>query len=146
MAESKSVCICNFDRQCQNCPPEEVDQHCHHQQIKVESQDFPGGPVFMTLCSQCRGTGSIPGRGTKISRAARGQKIRSSVNFPTDEADDASPSSVTSYCLPNHKYEFQLQLIIVCIVTFLTVGKQLSITMCISKVRAKKTAVVAENG
>lgn len=27
---------------------------------------FPGGPVVKTLCFHCRGTGSIPGQGTKI--------------------------------------------------------------------------------
>ena len=27
--------------------------------------DFPGGPVVKTLCFQCRGLGSIPGRGTE---------------------------------------------------------------------------------
>ena len=31
--------------------------------------DFPGGPVVKTLCFQCRGAGSIPGRGTKIPHA-----------------------------------------------------------------------------
>ena len=30
-------------------------------------RDFPGGPVFKTPCSQCRGTCSIPGQGTEIS-------------------------------------------------------------------------------
>ena len=37
--------------------------------------DFPGGPVVRTLCFHCRGTVSIPGRGTKIPRGAqRSQK------------------------------------------------------------------------
>ena len=27
--------------------------------------DSPGDPVAKTLCSQCRGTGSIPGRGAR---------------------------------------------------------------------------------
>lgn len=41
----------------------------------VESNwwDFPGGSVFKTLCSQSRGTGSIPSRGTKISHAEPAQ-------------------------------------------------------------------------
>ena len=30
------------------------------------SQDFLGGPVAKTPCSQCRGTGLISGQGTKI--------------------------------------------------------------------------------
>ena len=33
---------------------------------KKDSQAFPGGPVVKTLCPQCRGCGSIPGRGTMI--------------------------------------------------------------------------------
>ena len=37
--------------------------------------DFPGGPVFETLCFYCRGHGSIPGWGIKIPHAMqRGQK------------------------------------------------------------------------
>ena len=32
--------------------------------------DFAGGPVAMTLCSQCRGPGFNPWPGTKISHAA----------------------------------------------------------------------------
>ena len=42
------------------------------------SWDFPGGLVVKTLCFHCRGgTGSIPGRGTKIPQAARrGQKVK----------------------------------------------------------------------
>ena len=27
--------------------------------------DFPGGPVAKTLCSQCKGLGSIPGQGAR---------------------------------------------------------------------------------
>ena len=27
-----------------------------------KGRDFPGNPVVKTLCSQCRGTGSIPGQ------------------------------------------------------------------------------------
>ena len=33
--------------------------------IRRTFQDFPGGPVAKTLCSQCRGPGSIPGQGTR---------------------------------------------------------------------------------
>ena len=37
--------------------------------LKLSIWDFPGGPVAKTLCSQCRGHGSIPGQGTKIPYA-----------------------------------------------------------------------------
>ena len=33
--------------------------------IKTESWDFPGGSVAGTLCSGCRGPGSVPGQGTE---------------------------------------------------------------------------------
>ena len=33
--------------------------------LKMSGKDFPNGPVVKTLCSQCRGLGSIPGRGTR---------------------------------------------------------------------------------
>ena len=29
-------------------------------------RDFPGGPIAKTLSSQCRGSGSIPGQGTRL--------------------------------------------------------------------------------
>ena len=32
-------------------------------------RDFPGGAVVKTLCSQYRGTGLIPGQGTKMPHA-----------------------------------------------------------------------------
>ena len=32
-------------------------------------RDFPGGPVVKTLRFHCRGTGLIPGQGTKIPHA-----------------------------------------------------------------------------
>ena len=32
-------------------------------------RDFPGGPVAKTPSFQCRGTGSVPGHGTKILHA-----------------------------------------------------------------------------
>ena len=31
----------------------------------VNSRDFPGSPVVKILCFHCRGTGLIPGQGTK---------------------------------------------------------------------------------
>ena len=31
---------------------------------KISLRAFPGGPVAKTLCSECRGSGSIPGQGT----------------------------------------------------------------------------------
>ena len=36
---------------------------------------FPGGPVVGTLCFHCWGPGSIPGQGTKISKAWWGLKM-----------------------------------------------------------------------
>ena len=36
---------------------------------RVKSRDFPGSPVVKTLHSQCRGTGLIPGPGTKTRHA-----------------------------------------------------------------------------
>ena len=36
-----------------------------HWIIKKQERDFPGGPVAKTLCSLCRGLGSIPGKGTR---------------------------------------------------------------------------------
>ena len=37
--------------------------------------DFPGSPVVMTPCFQCRGMSSIPGQGTKIPHYSwHGQK------------------------------------------------------------------------
>ena len=33
--------------------------------VKLIHGDFPGGPVGKTPCSQCRGLGSISGRGTR---------------------------------------------------------------------------------
>ena len=41
-----------------------------------EATDFPGSPVVKTVLFQCRVTGSIPGRGTKIWRTMwHGQSI-----------------------------------------------------------------------
>ena len=34
----------------------------------------PGGPVVKTLCSQCRGRGSIPGQGIKNPQATQSNK------------------------------------------------------------------------
>ena len=36
-----------------------------------KTRDFPGGPVVRTLRFHCRGSGSIPGQGTKILQAAK---------------------------------------------------------------------------
>ena len=38
--------------------------------------DFPGGPVVKNLPSNAGDAGSIPGRGTKIPRAARQLSLR----------------------------------------------------------------------
>ena len=47
----------------------------HGVQSRDRRRDFPGSPVVKTLCFQCRGTGSIPGLGTKIPHAMlSGQK------------------------------------------------------------------------
>ena len=43
----------------------------HRGYFKKGGGVFPGGPVVKTPCPHCRGTGSIPGRGTKIPHAAR---------------------------------------------------------------------------
>ena len=37
--------------------------------IKPLRQDFPGSPAVKTPCSRCRGTGLIPGQGSKILSA-----------------------------------------------------------------------------
>ena len=34
-------------------------------ELRKLGRDFPGGPVAKTLCSQCKGLGSIPGQGTR---------------------------------------------------------------------------------
>ena len=42
---------------------------------KKESREFPGSPVVRTPALTTKGSGSIPGQGTKILRVAqRGQK------------------------------------------------------------------------
>ena len=38
---------------------------------KTLTWDFSSGPVVKTLCFHCRGCGSRPGRGTKISHATQ---------------------------------------------------------------------------
>lgn len=49
-----------------------------HLQSKSYNWEFPGSPVIKTLHFHCRGPGTIPGRGTKISKASRhGQKKKS---------------------------------------------------------------------
>ena len=48
---------------------------CFHQQHKMESREFPGGPAVRTRRFHCHGQGSIPGQGTKVPQAAQhGQK------------------------------------------------------------------------
>ena len=40
----------------------------HRPNSVLELKDFSGGPLVNTQCSShCRGTGSIPGQGTKVS-------------------------------------------------------------------------------
>ena len=34
-------------------------------ELRKLGRDFPGGPVAKTLCSQCKGLGSIPGQGAR---------------------------------------------------------------------------------
>ena len=34
-------------------------------ELRKFGRDFPGGPVAKTLCSQCKGLGSISGQGTR---------------------------------------------------------------------------------
>ena len=47
-------------------------------QYKIFNLSSPGDPVVKTPHFQCRGTGLIPGQGTKIPHAAHyGQKIKS---------------------------------------------------------------------
>ena len=45
--------------------------------LKCQFRDFPGGPVGKTTCSQCRGPGSIPGRGTRSCTHAATKTRRS---------------------------------------------------------------------
>ena len=53
----------------------QVIKHTHFSHLRKWSWVCPSGPGVKTPSSQCRGTGSIPGRGTKILHAARhGQK------------------------------------------------------------------------
>ena len=49
------------------------------QQEKAHLRDFPGNPVVKTPHFQCRGMGSIPGWGTKISHAVRVGKKKKKV-------------------------------------------------------------------
>ena len=44
---------------------------------KLSPREFPGGPVVRTLSFYCRGTGSIPGQGTKILHATWPARKRS---------------------------------------------------------------------
>ena len=43
---------------------------------------FPGGPVGKTLCSQCGGPGSIPGRGTRSHMHATTNSPHAATNSP----------------------------------------------------------------
>ena len=43
-------------------------------------QDFPGGPVAKTLCSQCRGHGLVPGQGTRPHMPQWGSGIQSAAS------------------------------------------------------------------
>ena len=52
--------------------------------------DFPGGPEFKTQCSQCRGTGSIPGQGTKTLHATR--------RSPTPPKERKRQKEMPSFC------------------------------------------------
>ena len=52
-----------------------AEPSAHNQLLLLLSWDFPRGPVVKTLHFHCRGTGSIPGQGTKILHATQcGQK------------------------------------------------------------------------
>ena len=44
--------------------------------FKICSRDFPGSPVVKTLHSSARGTGLIPGQGTKIPHASQPKNIK----------------------------------------------------------------------
>ena len=44
--------------------------------FKICSRDFAGSPVVKTLHSSARGTGLIPGQGTKIPHASRPKNIK----------------------------------------------------------------------
>ena len=43
--------------------------------IKSRIEDFPGGPVAKTPCSQCRGPGSTPDQGTRSHMLQQRSKI-----------------------------------------------------------------------
>ena len=46
----------------------------------MELKRFPGGPVVKTLHSNAGGTGSIPGRGTKIPHARQCSQKREKIH------------------------------------------------------------------
>ena len=61
-----------------------------HYLPKGGSRDFPGDPVVKIPSSQCRGTGSIPGWGTKIYKPSGKKKKKErkkveATQVPTDE-------------------------------------------------------------
>ena len=51
--------------------------------INLKKGDFPGGAVDKTLCSQCRGPGSIPGRGTRSHMHAATKSSHATTKEPT---------------------------------------------------------------
>ena len=60
--------------------------------------DFPGGPVVKNQCFHCRGTGSIPGQGTKVPQAVQcsQKKKKKKVQFclfPDPQNQGGPPSS-----------------------------------------------------
>ena len=66
--------------------------------LETQYQDFPGGPVVKTPSSQCRGTGSIPGQGTKIphlhsvaKKYIKNKNMVSAVCFPTSQGKKSEP-------------------------------------------------------
>ena len=48
-----------------------TDLACATSALKEQTREFPGGPVVRTLPFHCRGTGLIPGRGTKIPQVRK---------------------------------------------------------------------------
>ena len=48
----------------------------HTQNYKMKDWDFPGGPAGKTLCSQCRGLGSITAWGTRSRMHAATKRSR----------------------------------------------------------------------
>ena len=61
------VCVCVWVGGCVGvCVYYEREAETENEyEYKDNPQDFPGGPVAKTLCSQGRALGSIPGQGTR---------------------------------------------------------------------------------